>query len=157
MKTYKCHKEVKADRPDVRKEAIMINTDRLFDKLRSLGCVIEPCGSRVTCDPAPTDTDADYLVVAPSSKDAIAKINMALCEEEFELEGGEHYQVSVAGGFTSWRLGDINLIISANDDFVMRHRAATSIAKRFNLMVKADRIALFAAVLYGTAAIEVQS
>lgn len=116
--------------------------------LNEAGCTVEPCGSRVTCDPPPSDTDQDYLVEAPQA--AISDIVAFLSQANFRWEGAsEHYQNVAQSDFMSWRRDDVNLIITANADFAKRHRAATALCKRLNLMVKADRIALFQAVLYG--------
>jgi hypothetical protein len=52
--------------------------------------------------------------------------------------------------FNSWRGPNAqNLIVTDDLEWHRRFVAATSIAKRLNLMAKADRIALFQAVLYG--------
>lgn len=119
-------------------------------QIEALGCRMEPCGSRVTCDPAPADTDEDWLVAAPPEERAIGLLVSVLSEQGFKWEsGGEHYQQAVAGTFMSWRKGDLNLIVSSSQDFLTRHRAATAVCKRLNLMDKQDRIALFQAVLYG--------
>ncbi|MER9524013.1 hypothetical protein NKI96_10555 [Mesorhizobium sp. M0292] len=121
----------------------------LYDDLLAASCLVEPCGSRVTCNPAPTDTDEDYLVEMPSGReDSVSRIVSLLAEAGFRWEGTEHYQMA-ANEFMSWRRDDINLIVTANSDFARRHRAATHVCKRLNLMVKDDRIALFQAVLYG--------
>lgn len=42
-----------------------------------------------------------------------------------------------------------NLIITSSQVFHQRFLAASSVAKRLNLLEKSDRIALFQAVLYG--------
>ena len=104
----------------------------------------EPVGSRVTCDPAPTDTDEDWLVLVrevPVEK---------LQEAGFSQEGSpEFYTGNDAGGFRSWRKGEINLITTQSYEFFRLFLTATYLAKRFNLLRKQDRIALFQAVLYG--------
>ena len=104
----------------------------------------EPVGSRVTCDPAPTDTDEDWLGLVrevPVEK---------LQEAGFSQEGSpEFYTGNDAGGFRSWRKGEINLITTQSDEFFRLFLTATYLAKRFNLLRKQDRIALFQAVLYG--------
>lgn len=111
------------------------------------GCDIEPCGSRVTCDPPPLDTDRDYLVVVPDDVNAFHLMTI-LKSHAFKWEGGEHYQAA-AGGFMSWRRDDVNLIVTADQEFAARHRAATAVCKRLNLQNKSDRVAVFQAVLYG--------
>lgn len=112
-------------------------------------CKVEPCGSRVTCNPAPTDTDQDYLVEAKDDQRTISEVVNRLQSFGFRWEGGEHYQQAMAGDFMSWRRGEVNLIVTANSAFADRHRTATTLCKRLNLLVKDDRIALFQAVLYG--------
>ena len=116
--------------------------------LYSISATITPCGSRVTCCPPPTDTDADFLVeVFPFE---IAGVMTRLYELGYSWEGSrEHYQNQIEDGFSSFRKNDVNLIVTSNTEFAKRHRAATYVCKRLNLMVKDDRISLFQAVLYG--------
>ncbi|NTS31393.1 hypothetical protein HQ945_09020 [Phyllobacterium sp. BT25] len=114
-----------------------------------MGFSVEPCGSRVTCDPAPIDTDQDYLVEVQSGEAIVSSLVMVLVDFGFRWEGNEHYQDAARNDFMSWRRDDINLIVTANYDFASRHRAATHVCTRLNLQNKDDRIALFQAVLYG--------
>lgn len=117
--------------------------------LTESGCVIEPCGSRITCSPPPVDTDQDYLVeIIDVSQSNVARVVHDLSSHGFKWEGSEHYQ-SAAGDFMSWRRDDINLIVTANHAFAERHRSATYVCTRLNLLHKPDRTALFQAVLYG--------
>jgi hypothetical protein len=116
--------------------------------LQRLGCSVEPCGSRVTCDPPPMDTDADYLVEV-SNADLIGNVVRMLEARGFNWEGSEHYQNMLTNNFMSFRQDYINMIVTANADFAMKHRLATSLCKSFNLTPKPHRIALFQAVLYG--------
>jgi hypothetical protein len=109
---------------------------------------IEPCGSRVTCDPAPLDTDEDFLVEISPKETDVGEVVNCLGGLHFHWEGGEHYQMA-ADTFMSWRRGNVNLIVTANKRFADRHRTATWLCKRLNLLNKQDRIALFQAVLYG--------
>lgn len=121
--------------------------------LHGVRCFVEPCGSRVTCNPAPKNTDADFLVeLIGADSLAISKAVNTLSAAGFEWEGNEHYQQAATNGFMSWRKGEINLIVSADVEFVRRHRAATSICKSLNLLRKSDRVAVFQAVLYGNEA-----
>lgn len=108
-------------------------------------------GSRVTCDPAPVNTDQDYLVLV--GEDAIGFIDK-MTSYGFDVELGEGYAEDALNGgednrFQSYRMDDVNLIATVDPDFYERFVAATSVARRFNLLEKADRIALFQAVLYG--------
>lgn len=109
----------------------------------------EPVGSRVTCDPHPANTDEDWLILAESMRHLLP-----LLKNDFGFEQGGSELVDVENwkkefGFQSLRLGSLNLIITESYEFFQRFSAASSVAKRLNLLRKADRIALFQAVLYG--------
>lgn len=119
-----------------------------IDILTKLGCTVEPCGSRVTCNPAPTDTDEDYLVEVVGCD--ISDVVQTLSEFGFIWEGNhsEHYR-DAASTFMSWRKAEVNFIVTDEPGFAKNHRAATALCTRLNLMSKPDRIALFQAVLYG--------
>lgn len=105
------------------------------------------CGSRVTCDPAPTDTDDDILAL--TNQDA-SIVTQMIGNLGFRFDPShEHYRSEISTSFLSARNGEINLLVTANSEFYRRHQAATSVCKHLNLMDKADRIAVFQAVLYG--------
>lgn len=116
--------------------------------LHAMNCEITPCGSRVTCDPPPMNTDEDFLVFSPTyyyheMVDELTRLG-------WSWEGVDaNYQFKINDGFASFRKGPVNLIISASHDFIKRHKAATFVCKRLNLMSKESRISLFQAVLYG--------
>lgn len=121
-----------------------------FDKLIALvtkhAIDIRPVGSRVTCNPAPTDTDIDYLVWAEDATDydalSVSDILQAACGDP---EGGEYDTMSC---FASYRVGNINFIVTYSGGFFRSFLAASAVCKRLNLMDKSDRIAVFRAVLY---------
>ena len=111
-----------------------------------------PCGSRVTCFPAPTNTDQDWIVLVSTNQ-----------WEEFEdkllsegwIVGGSDLSVDVnvtpaEQQFKSFTLGEDNIIVTKSPAFFYRFVAATRVAKRLNLIWKTDRIELFQAVLYGS-------
>lgn len=116
-----------------------------------------PVGSRVTCKPEPQDSDHDWLVLTVAAKrllvvEAAEKNGFTL---DGSLGGGTMAMDEVNGDeprdlFASLKRpsDNVNLIITADDYFAQRFLAATSVAKRFNLLDKEDRIALFRAVLY---------
>lgn len=111
---------------------------------------ITAVGSRVTCAPPPMDTDQDWLVLV-DEKD-FDQFAAFLSDHLWQVGGSlipndENY-LPAEVRFNSFTLGDANLIVTASKTFHDRFLAASSIAKRFNLLVKADRIALFQAVLY---------
>lgn len=108
-----------------------------------------PTGSRVICDPPPTDTDEDWVCFQPQYDAAIA----ALEEDGFKSEGSpKFYTGNNRGSFRSLRKGNVNLILTDQREFFDLFVSATELAKRFNLREKADRIALFQVVLYGVEA-----
>ncbi len=135
--------------------SVLEPTQAILDHLIS----IERVGSRVTCSPAPTDTDEDWLVLLkPRAKGVFengpsdAPIT-ALRAIGFEMDGRTpFYTGNDAGGFRSWRRGEVNLIVTRDATFHELFLTATELARRFNLLEKADRIALFQAVLYGVSA-----
>lgn len=108
-----------------------------------LGFTAIPVGSRVTCDPAPTDTDADYLaLVDPQDFRCICNELMqddwdaggSLVEDDDGLETVDR---------ATFRMGDENLILTNSQAFFDCFMACTAIAKRMNLLRKEDRVALF--------------
>lgn len=109
----------------------------------------ELVGSRVTCNPAPTDTDQDVLVYV--LEEDFEDIACMLTDQGFDVSGSvpANFQIDAENAFQSWKLGELNLIFTANNMFYERFLAASCVAKRLNLLEKSDRIAVFQAVLYG--------
>lgn len=117
------------------------------DALGKLIADAAPVGSRITCNPSPVDTDEDWLVLVHDNPEE------AMQAAGFDQDGSpEFYTGNDNGGFRSWRLGDVNVITTQEVEFYDRFMTATMLAKRFNLMHKGDRIALFQAVLYAVRA-----
>lgn len=112
---------------------------------------IEACGSRVTCSPPPMNTDRDWLVLVAG--DDWAAFCQALESSGWEVGGSqipnEANTLAPADRFNSFTLGEENIIATCSAEFFRKFMAATSVAKRLNLLDKEDRIALFQAVLYG--------
>lgn len=104
-----------------------------------IACV--PVGSRVTCNPPPTDTDQDILcLVEPELAGALREW---LNQKGWELEG-EYGNLS---DFESYR-GDVdgteyNLILTESPDWFDKFMDATFECKKLNVMGKANRIAVF--------------
>ena len=110
-----------------------------------------PVGSRITCDPPPVGTDRDWLVlVQPEMWDYFC---IGLFNLGWSLGGSsipnEVNETPFNQRFNSYTLGEDNIIATCSPEFYQRFMAATSIAKKFNLLDKDARIALFQAVLYG--------
>lgn len=121
-----------------------------IEKALSLAAMYQPCGSRVTCNPPPTDTDRDFVLLIAESKwqafiDEVTSIGWE--------QGGSNLPDDVntlppEKRFLSFVLGQDNLIITHSSIFYARFVAATHVSKQLNLMHKQDRIMLFQAVLY---------
>jgi hypothetical protein len=112
---------------------------------KKLGLAFEPVGSRVTCNPPPTDTDEDWLVYDPEYKCKAYLVNNDWddCGECYDEDDEVTKDMSV------YRCDYVNVICMHSKDQFDRFLIATGLAKRFNLMDKDDRIALFEAVRYG--------
>lgn len=110
---------------------------------------ITAVGSRVTCNPAPTDTDRDWLVLVD-----VASANGLWCwlsENGWEIGGSlpdDENNTPSDQRFVSFTKGVENVIVTMSELFHRRFIAATDVAKLLNLLDKAHRIALFQAVIY---------
>jgi len=124
--------------------------------------MMEPVGSRVTCNPAPANTDEDWLVLVNASakycfegnwepdEERLAEVDEQMKAAGYSCEGApEFYTGNDRGSFRSWRKGEVNLILTHENEFYDKFMTATHLAARFNLLEKSDRISLFQAVLYG--------
>jgi hypothetical protein len=106
-------------------------------------------GSRVTCSPPPTETDIDYLAQVRDLDLASQYLsNNGYEQDTGEVVKGTEYE-GIKDQFRSFRRGKVNIIITADERFYDLFMVATALAKRFNLLEKNDRIALFQGVLYG--------
>ncbi len=105
-------------------------------------------GSSVICDPPVTDTDIDYVIYTNEEVklDTFLKCKgftkSCADEQEYDLE---------EEGFTCYRRENINLIIINERSWYRKWVLATKVARKLNLKVKADRVMLFRAILYGDA------
>lgn len=113
----------------------------------------ELVGSRITCDPAPTDTDQDVLVLTTAEL-WTQHLGIGLAASGFEKGGSDcgdvmGYMAQTPLSFQSFTFGDLNLIITFDPEFYRRFMAATGVAEHLNLLDKGDRVMLFQAVLYG--------
>jgi hypothetical protein len=117
------------------------------------GVVVVPVGSRVTCDPPPTDTDEDYLVLTKDKEATIAALMSIGFEYSSSPEQIEKYQQmneTSQWSFTSLWFGDMNYIITDSQFFFERFLTATHVCKKLNLLRKEDRIMVFEAVRGGS-------
>lgn len=100
-----------------------------------------PTGSRVICNPPPTDTDEDIVVLVRNTTVACQQ----LLDAGFDATVNDDYDID---GFVSLRRGALNLIVTKDESFYSAFVAATHVAQKLNLLNKADRVSLFQAVLY---------
>lgn len=118
-------------------------------KLLAMPYTAYEVGSRITCKPPVLDSDSDWLVVVTDWQAFVD----AAASEGFEISGSvpadELKRPDARQKFWSLRRGMLNLIVTDSPTFARQFVAATSVAKRLNLLDKTDRIALFQAVLYG--------
>lgn len=117
------------------------------------GAVVVPVGSRVTCDPPPTDTDEDYLVLVKDMQTAVAglkAIGFEYSSTPEQIEKYEQMNQSAQWKFTSLWFGDINYIVTDSQFFFERFLTATYVCKTLNLLKKEDRIMVFEAIRGGT-------
>jgi hypothetical protein len=124
--------------------------DRPSLALKKLARMMKAVGSRVTCQPPPMDTDADWLVLVEPGN--LTKFINTLLDEGYELGGshpGNEVCLPAESGFSSFKKGIVNIILTEDLVFYTKFLAATHLAARFNLLKKEDRVALFQAVLYG--------
>lgn len=124
--------------------------DITLDEVSRIAIAMQPVGSRVTCNPPPSDTDIDYLVLIDNV--GASRLFPGLFAANFDMDGSsvcdpaDH--LDNEGTFQSFSKGELNLIITEDPIFYRKFLAATAVAKRLNLLLKEDRIALFQAVLY---------
>jgi len=125
-----------------------MNNQHIIDALKAVDAEVSACGSRVTCNPTPADTDWDFLVFCKSSEISTA-VHRSLTELDFTCEGAEHYQSLTKSEFVSYRdIENRNMIVTKCDIFSTKHKGATSLCKSLNLMDKKDRVSVFQAILY---------
>jgi len=104
---------------------------------------MEYVGSRITCNPAPTDTDEDVLLLTDDLETLIGDC----IEVGFTRDGS--LKPSYPEGFVSLRNGSMNFIITDDEEFYKKFMLATHVCKSLNLMEKKNRITVFQAILYG--------
>lgn len=141
---YRSRKAIAASIPATANPLVPTLVERLGYDLRA----IEPVGSRVTCSPAPTDTDEDWLILMRSVPVGSEAPKDIFAELGFRQDGNPEFYIGMENQFSSYRSGNLNVIVTADNSFFELFMTATALAKRFNLLHKADRIALFQAVLY---------
>lgn len=113
----------------------------------------EPVGSRVTCNPPPEDTDADYLCLIDRGPNAATFYNLlhdnGFVNESILPTGEQKYGEMMREEddiFESWRKDEVNIILTYSDSFFNKFMAASDVCRHLNLMNKEDRVMVFEAV-----------
>ncbi len=113
---------------------------------------IKQTGSSVICNPAPTGTDIDFVVL--TKPDEFWEVVRNLFNADYAIGGSEvmdandEYAAQDQDGFTSFKKGLINYIVTKDKTFFENFVHATNIAQKLNLLNKKDRVALFQIILY---------
>ena len=116
----------------------------IIDQLSDGDYVMVPVGSRRTCNPPPTDTDDDYLVLC-GDRNQTAR---SLRELGFEPpEDIEEYVALHDCNFISLRFGELNFIVTDDMLWFDKFLTASYFAKKYNVTNKEDRIELFSTVM----------
>ena len=119
-------------------------------------------GSRVVCNPPPTDTDDDYLLLVDPL--TLPGLEDRLTAEGFKIGGsfGAGRRVleewpdlnfartkrDKAKIFRSYKKKELNYIVTCSLEYFEEFTHATQLAKHLNLLKKPDRIALFHAIVF---------
>lgn len=103
---------------------------------------MEYVGSRITCNPPPTDTDEDVLLLT----DDLSMLIADCIEVGFTRDGDT--RMSYPEGFVSLRNGTMNFIVTDDEEFYKKFMLATHVCKSLNVLSKIDRITVFQAILY---------
>lgn len=119
-----------------------------------LALSVDAVGSRVTCNPPPTDTDADFLVLLARGTEPQYESELLAAGWEHDGSKPENSETQMGPGywwsFSLWHEGTrVNVIATADLDWHTKFRLASDVAKALNLLMKWERITLFQAILYG--------
>ena len=121
------------------------NRSDLTALFEAAGAPHQMTGSRYICNPAPMDTDEDWIAL-----DVGWHLFTALGKAGFEKNTDPELYDAMPD-FWAFRLGEFNVVVTDEKSFFDRFCAATELAKTRNLLIKQDRIALFQSILYGNA------
>ena len=109
-----------------------------------------PTGSRYICNPAPTDTDNDTVVLVED----LEKAKTALVSFGWTVSGEGYGSVKNDDGWFSAKKeidGVLeNLIVMHEQDKFAKWINATELSKKLNLVNKQDRITVFSFVVDGS-------
>lgn len=99
---------------------------------------IYPTGSRYICNPPVMSTDVDFVVWWPEH-DKNKRADTTIIDAGYRISTLEYHAHS-KWDFSCFRKGNVNLIVSASEEFVMRHAVGTDFCKRNNIRDKHHRV-----------------
>jgi hypothetical protein len=105
-------------------------------------------GSRVMCRPAPTDTDDDYILLLHSDMDVL-NLGHRMSQDGWKLGGSKAIHNEGNNIFYSWKLGELNVVITSNFEWFCKMRTATKVCCVLNELSKERRVMIFQAIVYG--------
>ena len=91
------------------------------------------------------DTDEDWLVYIERIRDYVAFEDWLIADGW--TQDGSNDPGWPRNSFVSYRKDHWNLVVTSDRGFYHSMKMATTLAKRFNLLVKKDRIDLFRAIV----------
>lgn len=137
--------------------------DNIVSKVSRLQGRILATGSRAICNPAPTNTDEDW-VVQITTQSCLVLFRDFLTEDGWELNVGEGYEndgspdlfsgdgdtyLYTFASFKKEVEGTVyNILLVGTHDSFRLWATATGLAKAMNLTKKSERVELFRAILY---------
>ena len=111
----------------------------------------EMVGSRTSCNPPPTDTDEDVLVLVLPENSATFLSEMKEVGYVVESKYLDPHTLKTSGlitsQFISLRMDTSNVIVTSNKKWYDKFIMANDVCKAVNLLVKKDRIKVFSTIL----------
>ena len=143
---------------DMARKTIASQLREIMDEFAPEGYTfsVDVCGSVLTCEPPPEETDIDIRVFVDcpghTKMGTLSILVRGFERYRYFVEGAKHYQdMGAYNKFLSLRqsLGRINILLTLDADWYGRHKLATALCKEINELDKTKRIAIFQAILYG--------
>lgn len=101
-------------------------------------------GSRVICNPPVTDTDLDVVVLVDVGTAPVEFLDLGYADASGDYAVG----MQTSRAFTSFRRGEVNLVVTSDPVLFERYKLATEWATKLNLKSKRDRAQFFELVKF---------
>lgn len=115
----------------------LMNRDKIIRELVDDGYWVKMTGSRVTKDGWTDESDWDYVVYDPERK---------LGDDLIECIGWDVGGSGNGTEFSSFKYGDVNLILVDKEEIWKKYIIATNLIKTLNSKTKGERVAVFDSV-----------